>query len=105
MGKYWYSQLTEFMDGNFETPTEETSESEVQPITPLVLYGDVNLDNTVNLLDIVLMQKYLLGKASITDTAFYNQADLNQDGKVNIYDLILLKRNLFEVIYIDDPVV
>ena len=112
MGKYWYGKLTEFIDSNSETPTEtepsteETSESEIQPITPLVLYGDVNLDNAVNLQDIVLLQKYLLGKASLTSTAFYNQADLNQDGKVNIYDLILLKRQLLEeVIYIDDPVV
>ena len=122
MGKYWYGKLTEFIDGTAQTPTEtelsteetsetefpteETSESEVQPIPPLVSYGDVNLDDTVNLQDVVLLQKYLLGKAALTSTVFYNQADLNQDGKVNIYDLILLKRQLLEeVIYIDDPVV
>jgi len=112
MGKYWYGKLTEFIDGTAQNPTEtepsteETSETEVQPITPLVISGDVNLDNTANLQDVILLQKYLLGKASITSTAFYNQADLNQDGKVNIYDLILLKRMILDSrIVIDDPVV
>ena len=110
MGKYWYGKLTEFIDGNSETPaetdlsTEESTETGVQPMPPLA--GDVNFDDIVNLQDIVLLQKYLLAKASISSAVFHNQADLNQDGKVNIYDLILLKRQLLEnVIYIDDPVV
>ena len=116
MGQYWYGKLTEYINSQPETPTETESESETEeftesetdilPIVPEVLFGDVNLDNTVNLQDIVLLQKYLLGKASLTSTAFYNQADLNQDGKVNIYDLILLKKQLLkDVIFIDDPVV
>ena len=106
MGNYWYSKLTEFIDSKSEITTETDSETEAAPIVPEVVPGDVNLDNTVNLQDIVLLQKYLLGKASLTSTAFYHQADLNQDEKVNIYDLILLKKQLLkDVIFIDDPLV
>ena len=108
MGQYWYGKLTEYINSQSETPTETEeiteSETDIVPIVPEVVPGDVNLDNTVNLQDIILLQKYLLGKASLTSTAFYNQADLNQDGKVNIYDLILLKKELLkDVIFIDDP--
>lgn len=78
MGKYWYQQLTEYIDGSSEMPS---------------LAGDVNLDSAVSLQDIILLQKYLSGKVSFTSTA-YHQADLNQDEKVNIYDWILLKRKV-----------
>ncbi len=106
MGNYWYGKLTEFIDSKSGTTTESDSETEATPIVPESVPGDVNLDNTVNLQDIVLLQKYLLGKASLTSTAFYHQADLNQDEKVNIYDLILLKKQLLkDVIFIDDPLV
>ena len=108
MGNYWYGKLTEFIDNKSGTTTESDSETETEavPVVPESVPGDVNLDNTVNLQDIVLLQKYLLGKASLTSTAFYHQADLNQDEKVNIYDLILLKKQLLkDVIFIDDPLV
>ena len=51
------------------------------------LAGDVNLDGQVGVQDVVLLQKYLMGKQSISQEAF-NAADINGDGKVNIYDLI-----------------
>jgi lysophospholipase L1-like esterase len=81
MGKYWYEQLTGYIDGNSEKPE--------------IIYGDVSLDNTVDLQDIILLQKYLTGKVSFSSAVFHQQADLNQDGKVNIYDLVLLKRKVF----------
>ena len=55
--------------------------------------GDVNLDGQVNVQDIVLLQKYLLNKQSISQEAFQN-ADLNSDGRVNIYDLIFNKKQV-----------
>ncbi|MBR1528618.1 MAG: carbohydrate-binding domain-containing protein [Oscillospiraceae bacterium] len=57
------------------------------------LAGDINLDGQVNVQDIVLLQKYLLNKESITQQGFEN-ADLNNDGKVNIYDLIYNKKQI-----------
>ncbi len=57
------------------------------------LAGDVNLDGQVGVQDVVLLQKYLLNKQSISQEAF-NAADINGDGKVNIYDLILNKKQV-----------
>ena len=103
MGQYWYSKLTEFIDGKPEIPTETESVSESEEMTAsetesefteTICRGDVNQDNTFNLQDVVLLQKYLLGIQPISYQAFLN-ADMNQDNKVNIYDLILLKKLCF----------
>ncbi|MBR0486023.1 MAG: glycoside hydrolase family 11 protein [Oscillospiraceae bacterium] len=55
--------------------------------------GDVTLDGSVNVSDLVAVHKYLLGMNKITLESFSN-ADINDDGNVNIYDLLLLKRQL-----------
>ncbi len=55
------------------------------------LTGDVNLDGKVSVEDVVLLQKYLMKKATISKEAF-NNADMNSDKKVNIYDLISHKK-------------
>ncbi len=103
MGTYWYGKLTEYINSKSETPSE--SETETSPDVPAIIPGDVNLDQAVTLNDIVLLQKYLLGRASLTGTVFSHQADMNQDGKVNVYDLILLKRRILsDIIRIEDPV-
>lgn len=117
MGAYWYSQLTEYLNGSSEIPSEttepttevteetttefvtettetvETTETitDTEPQTPEIIKGDVNLDGIVDLQDIILLQKYLLGRENINQTAFQS-ADINQDGIANIYDLVLLKR-------------
>ena len=57
------------------------------------LAGDVNLDGNVGVQDIVMLQKYLMGKQNISQEAFH-AADINNDGKVNIYDLILNKKQV-----------
>lgn len=51
--------------------------------------GDVTGDDTVNVLDIVALQKYLL-KAGTLENG--DQADMNADDVVDIFDLALLKR-------------
>ncbi len=57
--------------------------------------GDINSDNSINTVDIVLLEKYLKNKETFTQ-AQYEIADMNQDGNVNIYDFILLKRELLK---------
>ncbi len=53
--------------------------------------GDVNQDGSLNTLDIILYQKYLLNCANFTAEQSVI-ADLNADGKLNVYDLAWLKR-------------
>ena len=61
-------------------------------ITERVL-GDVNRDGTVNLPDIVLLQKHLCNKATLKKRNAV-AADLNADGAITILDAVLLKRKL-----------
>lgn len=59
------------------------------------LPGDVNLDNEVTVVDVVLLQKYLLGEVTLTKEA-YNCADVNTDEAVNGLDLSRLRQMSLE---------
>ncbi len=53
--------------------------------------GDVNGDGACSILDLVMLQKFLLGCGDLTNPA---AADLNADAAVNVYDIGLLKKLL-----------
>ncbi len=53
--------------------------------------GDVNADGTCNVLDAVMMQKFLLNTGSLTD---WTAGDLCEDGMINAFDLAIMKRML-----------
>ncbi len=55
------------------------------------LAGDVNLDGTVSTVDVVALQKYLLGKAPLSKDAFDN-ANVAADKSVTAFDLAVLKK-------------
>lgn len=59
------------------------------------LPGDVNLDNEVTVVDVVLLQKYLLGEVTLTKEA-YDCADVNTDEAVNGMDLSRLRQMCLE---------
>ena len=54
-----------------------------------VLFGDLNADGKVNVLD-MLRQRNLMGE----DAALHPEADLNGDGLLNVLDLIRLRNEL-----------
>ena len=64
-----------------------------EPEGGTVVLGDVNRDGTVNLPDIVLLQKHLCNKATLKKRNAV-AADLNADGAITILDAVLLKRKL-----------
>lgn len=66
-----------------EPPTEPPKEEHIP--------GDVHQDEKVDLTDVVLLQKYLLGARQIS-VQQWKAADLNADGVVDVFDLALLKR-------------
>ncbi|MGN1411780.1 MAG: DUF4832 domain-containing protein [Oscillospiraceae bacterium] len=80
------------------------SESGVEKVTSICnvlnvcsseeLIGDINVDDTVNSLDLILMKKHLLGIATLTKDVI-SYADINQDGDINIIDFANLKRLIF----------
>lgn len=57
------------------------------------LPGDLNSDNTLTTADVVLLQRYILGEKSLTQSQ-WQAADLNTDGVVNGFDLALLRQKL-----------
>lgn len=67
-------------------PTDETD-----PKTELK--GDTNLNGTIEIADLVLLNKHLIKTSVLKDQALKN-ADINDDNKINIFDSIMLKRLL-----------
>ncbi|MCR5718841.1 MAG: carbohydrate-binding domain-containing protein [Oscillospiraceae bacterium] len=57
------------------------------------LAGDVNLDGTVSVSDLVAFTKYLHGKAPLEQQALEN-ADMDQDGSNDVFDLGLMKKTV-----------
>ena len=57
--------------------------------------GDVNLDDTINIQDIILVINYILGVSDFDNTQL-SLADLNDDSSINIQDVILLINTILE---------
>ena len=51
--------------------------------------GDVNLDNTINVLDIIVIMNHILNLSDL-DNQQIELADMNQDQGINILDIVLL---------------
>ena len=56
-----------------------------------LIYGDLNEDEIVDISDIVLLRKYLLGDIQLSDLQI-RAADVNSDGDVDASDLLLVMR-------------
>ena len=54
-----------------------------------VLDGDVNKDGVVDIIDLGLLKKGVIGIVEIENK---DEADLNYDGKINVTDLAILKK-------------
>lgn len=57
--------------------------------------GDINNDGEFNIIDVVILQKWLLAVPD-THLANWKAADLCEDGKLNVFDLCAMKQLLIE---------
>ncbi len=57
--------------------------------------GDVNMDGSFNVADVVLLQKWLLAVPDVK-LANWKSVDLCKDDRLNVFDLCLMKRMLIE---------
>ena len=64
---------------------------EVEVISGIL--GDINGDKDITIADVVLLNRYVLGKASL-DSDKKKFADINSDGDVTIGDVVLLNRQV-----------
>ena len=65
-------------------------------VPEVTLMGDANNDGEFSLVDIVLLQKWLLNKSD-AHLGNWKNVDFNQDGRINIFDFCLMKRELLTV--------
>lgn len=81
-----------------KTTTETTTATAPAVTTTTVteaVNGDVNGDGTMNLTDLVLLQKYLVRKGTMTAEQS-SRADLNADHVLNVVDAMLLRQLLLK---------
>jgi len=57
------------------------------------IYGDINSDGNINIIDVVILVDYILGYQSLDDTQL-QQANMNNDGIINIIDIVLLVESI-----------
>lgn len=53
--------------------------------------GDINKDGQLDVKDVILLQKWLLGEPGVT-LADWKAGDFKEDGMLNIFDFVLMKR-------------
>ena len=59
----------------------------------IVLYGDTNGDGTITALDLLQVQKNILGYTKLT-LCYQKAADTNKDGKVTALDLLQVQKDI-----------
>jgi hypothetical protein len=62
----------------------------------LVIRGDASGDGVINALDLLVIQKHILG-VSVKQGAQLSALDANQDGKVNALDLLVVQKHILGV--------
>ncbi|MBQ3284774.1 MAG: CHAP domain-containing protein [Ruminococcus sp.] len=78
-----------FDDGEVETALKITDREN----TPQYLVGDVDMDGTVSIIDVTLIQRYLAGAKELTPEQLM-YADVDDSGEVEIVDATVLQRYL-----------
>lgn len=93
----WWEASEKQEEGITDTISVEYVKAEVvyeyKKETPSYVRGDVNADGTFSIVDIIMLQKWLIGAGDITDI---KAGDLYEDGKINIFDLSIMKQELIE---------
>lgn len=65
----------------------------------VIIYGDVNGDGSIDLLDIVKIKRYMLGTGGV-EGAYYQAADTNRDGEPDLLDIVAIKNHMLGKRYI-----
>ena len=58
-----------------------------------IIMGDVNTDGLFNAADLVMMQRFILGKSCLND---YAAGDLCRNGEIDVFDIIEMRRKLLK---------
>jgi hypothetical protein len=91
---------TEATEGTTEATTEATKATEAtkeSTSAERTMWGDANVDKTVDLMDIIVVNKYLLGLTKLEGSGEKN-ADVNDNGKVESDDGLNVMKLAFEIL-------
>lgn len=69
--------------------------NEISQTYAVVIYGDTNGDGEITTLDLLIVQKHLLKKSTLTN-AYLKAADVNKDNSVNTLDLLIIQKHLLK---------
>ncbi|MCR4644508.1 MAG: RICIN domain-containing protein [Oscillospiraceae bacterium] len=78
-----------------EQPTEQqpTNPQPTQAPDAEIVMGDVNTDGIVDIFDLAILKRHVLGNVKLSDDALV-AADVTGDGAVDVLDIILLQKHL-----------
>lgn len=80
--------------GNLKTGDVITiSSGDKKVVYTIVIYGDTNGDSNINVLDLLRVQKNILGSSKLTN-ANLKSADVSKDGKVTVLDLLKVQKHI-----------
>ena len=60
-----------------------------EPEEDEILFGDVNFDGSIDIIDVIIIMDYIIFEQEINDTQLYI-SDLNSDLIINVMDIIIL---------------
>ena len=94
--KKYYARMEK---GSFTSGITETGMG-LEPIEPVKF--DVNCDSEINIADLIIMSRYLMGEYSLTENGIIS-ADVNDDGVTDVFDLIQLRKKILSLSsYVED---
>lgn len=81
------------VDGNIATGYRVTINGSSSETLIVVIYGDVSGDGNINALDLLKVQKHILGTAPLNGSS-KEAADPSKDGNVNALDLLKIQKHI-----------
>ena len=81
-------------------PVQSEQVIKLQYMHDVVIYGDINGDGKISVVDLVMMQKQILGTSQLSG-AYAAAADISRDGKVSVKDLVLLQKHIINAAQIE----
>ncbi len=97
---YVAAKVTDFLDKTYEKEILGVCDYEVTVINPepITVYGDVDTDGVITVMDATLIQKAGVDLETLSDTQTI-LADVNQDGRVSVVDATLIQKYIAEIDY------
>ena len=88
-GYEYYPENHHLFSGNINIVTGDNTLTCNLPFNEIIFYGilgDLNNDNSVDILDVIILVNHILSPAAVE----LDGADINNDGEVNILDIVAL---------------